>query len=119
MKATIVYRGKQYDISSVIHSGKSQVKEFIDGLPQSEQKKIVALLRRTADHGILSNEEKFRKLDHGIWEFKSFQVRLLCFFERNHLIVLTHGFKKKQDRTPKNEIERAVRIREELRKNKG
>lgn len=119
MSTAILYRGKQYDLLSVTHDGKSQVKEFIKTLPQSDQKKIFALLCRTADHGTLSNEEKFRKLDDGIWEFKSFQVRLLCYFERHRLIILTHGFIKKKDRTPKSEIDRAIRIRDELKKKKG
>lgn len=44
-----------------------------------DQKAIFALLHLTADHGTLGNEEKFRKLNDGIWEFKSFQVRLLLF----------------------------------------
>lgn len=41
------------------------------------------MLHLTADHGTLGNEEKFRKLNDGIWEFKSFQVRLLCCFEES------------------------------------
>jgi len=84
-----------------------------------DQKAIFALLHLTADLGTLGNEEKFRKLNDGIWEFKSFQVRLLCCFEKNRLIILTHPFMKKKDRTPKSEINRAIQIREETRKKRG
>lgn len=50
--------------------------------------------------------------------FKRFQSRLMCFFEEPdklgeaRRVVLTHGFKKKSDRTPPQEIERAVRLRD-------
>jgi len=40
-------------------------------------------------------------------------VRLLCFRDKDRLIILTHGFIKKGNSTPKSEIERAVNIRKQ------
>ncbi|MDE0024738.1 MAG: type II toxin-antitoxin system RelE/ParE family toxin [Spirochaetaceae bacterium] len=37
--------------------------------------------------------------------------RLLCFFDRNNTVVITHGFMKKTQRTPRREIDRAERYR--------
>jgi phage-related protein len=45
-------------------------------------------------------------------EFKRHGVRLLCFFDGPGRIILTHGFKKQSDRTPPQEIERALRLRD-------
>ena len=39
--------------------------------------------------------------------------RIFCFFDEGRLVVLTNGFQKKSQKTPRREIERAERIREE------
>ncbi len=39
--------------------------------------------------------------------------RILCFFDEDKLIVLTSGFQKKTQKTPKKEIEKALKIMEE------
>ncbi|MBU3677972.1 MAG: type II toxin-antitoxin system RelE/ParE family toxin, partial [Chitinophagaceae bacterium] len=53
--------------------------------------------------------------------FKGKQVRLLAFWD-NHkndtLVLATHGFLKKSQKTPKAEIERAEKIRKEYFENK-
>ncbi|TKB98949.1 type II toxin-antitoxin system RelE/ParE family toxin [Pedobacter cryophilus] len=67
-----------------------------------------------------TNDPKlFKKLQHDMWEFRirynGLQVRLLAFWDKtnsNHTLVFaTHGFIKKVDKVPANEIERAVRIK--------
>ena len=39
--------------------------------------------------------------------------RIFCFFDRGKLIILANGFQKKTQKTPKEEIERALKIKEE------
>lgn len=39
--------------------------------------------------------------------------RIFCFFDEGKLIILANGFKKKTQKTPAKEIERALRIKEE------
>ncbi len=39
--------------------------------------------------------------------------RIFCFFDKGRLIVLTNGFQKKSQKTPKKEIEKAIKIKEE------
>jgi len=67
-----------------------------------------------------SNDPRlFKKLQNDIWEFRTNfggqQIRLLAFWDKEKesetLIFATHGFIKKVDKVPKNEIERAVNIR--------
>jgi phage-related protein len=45
--------------------------------------------------------------------------RVFCFFDRGQLIVLINGFQKKTQKTPKNEIELAERIKKEYFDEKG
>ena len=53
----------------------------------------------------------------GLYEFKSFQIRMPFAYAKNErgLILVTHGFMKKKDKTPKEEITRAWRIYNEDR----
>jgi phage-related protein len=39
--------------------------------------------------------------------------RIFCFFDQGKLIILANGFQKKTQKTPKKEIERALKIKEE------
>lgn len=87
------------------------VREFIDNLEVSEQKKIVNTLEKIATFGPPQNIEKFKSLGEGIFEIKSHQVRILGFFEKERVIVLTHGFIKKSPKTPPSEIEKAKRLK--------
>ena len=44
--------------------------------------------------------------------------RIFCFFDQGRLIVLANGFQKKMQKTPKKEIERALKIMEEYKNEK-
>jgi len=90
-----------------------RAEDYIKGLNETDRKRLIALLEHTAEHGPPTNREKFQKLDGDIFEFKSYQDRILCFFQPRKVLVLTHGFRKKKDRAPKEEIERAERLRKE------
>ena len=102
--------GGSFDIYAITDHGKCLVQEFIDDLESADQKKIMALLQRAAEHGPPNNTEKFKKLENNIWEFKSFQVRILCTLEERRVIILTHGFIKKRDKAPPGEIARAKEL---------
>ena len=39
--------------------------------------------------------------------------RIFCFFDQGQLVVLVNGFQKKTQKTPKKEIEKALKIKEE------
>lgn len=108
---TIIYLGSRFDIYAITVQGECPVKKFIDNLEHKDQVKIIQLLKVTADNGTRSNPEKFKKLEKDIWEFKSHQVRLPCFFEKDKIIVITHGFKKTTNKIPKTQMERAIKLR--------
>ena len=75
----------------------------------------------------VSDPELFKKLDGNIWElrtkFMTKQIRLLAFWDKTEkeetLVVATHGFIKKTQKTPKSEIEKAEKIRKQYFKEKG
>ncbi|MFZ4525857.1 MAG: type II toxin-antitoxin system RelE/ParE family toxin [Chlorobium sp.] len=97
--------------------------KFISELDSKTAKKIfynIDLAEQTNDPKL------FNKLQNDIWEFRTIfaglQIRLLAFWDKSDntdtLVFATHGFIKKVDKVPKNEIERAVRIKEQYFENK-
>jgi phage-related protein len=46
-------------------------------------------------------------------EYQSNIYRIFCCFDKGKLIVLFNGFQKKTQKTPKNEIEKAMRLKNE------
>ena len=108
------YEGAAYTIAFARQkNGRSPGAEFFDALPVSDQVKLDNLFRLLGDQGRIVNKEKFKVLEKGLFEFKSFQIRMLCAYAyapERHLMLISHGFTKQKDRTPKAEIERAWRI---------
>ena len=53
----------------------------------------------------------------GLYEIRVQQgsdiFRIFCFFDQGKLIILANGFQKKTQKTPKNEIEFALKIKKE------
>ena len=54
---------------------------------------------------------------NGLFEIRVQQgsdiFRIFCFFDENKLVILANGFQKKTQKTPKKEIDRAHKIKEE------
>lgn len=44
--------------------------------------------------------------------------RIFCFFDQGQLIILTNGFQKKTQKTPKKEIEKAIKIKQDYENEK-
>ena len=69
-------------------------------------------------------EDYFKHLTNtaGLYEIRVKQgsniYRIFCFFDKGNIIIVTSGFQKKSQKTPKSEIEKAIRIKEEYEKNK-
>jgi phage-related protein len=56
---------------------------------------------------------KYLKNTSGLYEIR-IQVgnniyRIFCFFDVDNLVIIGHGFQKKSQKTPKQEIEKAAR----------
>ena len=51
-------------------------------------------------------------------EFESSIYRIFCCFDEGNLVVLFNGFQKKSQKTPRSEIDKALKIKEEYFKTK-
>ncbi len=72
---------------------------------------LLNVLDETARSGPPRNPQKFNSLNNGLYELKSWKLRLICFFDDESLIICTHGFFKHRQVTPDDEKERAHRMR--------
>ncbi|MEZ4815744.1 MAG: type II toxin-antitoxin system RelE/ParE family toxin [Bdellovibrionota bacterium] len=113
----LVARGNVFAIEAFISDqGGPLALKFLESLSEKEQVPMAALFQRMADTGKIWNEQKFKHLEgsDSIFEFKTNENRVLCFFFVGKRVILTHGFKKKQPKTPKDEIERAENLKKEF-----
>jgi putative addiction module killer protein len=59
----------------------------------------------------------FKHIEDGIYEIRvkvgSDIYRVFCFFDDGKLVILLNGFQKKSQKTPRNEIQRAIKLRKE------
>ena len=62
--------------------------------------------------GQLPESPVHHMIEDGIRQISSDKYRLMYFFDSGRLIICTHSFVKKGDKTPKREIEKAKRHRE-------
>ncbi|MEN9503504.1 MAG: hypothetical protein RI964_2789 [Pseudomonadota bacterium] len=90
-------------------SGESPIEEFLDSLTSKQAQKVtwVMQLIEEIEQVPVTYLKKLVNTDD-IWEIRAQQgnniFRLLGFFDGGKLIVLTNGFQKKTQKTPKAEI---------------
>ncbi len=102
---------------------KSYFLDFYKSLNDPVQRKIewtLNLIRLTPQ----IPEKYFKHLEgtKGLYEVRievgSNIYRIFAFFDKGNLVVLGNGFQKKSQKTPKQEIERALKIMEEYQNEK-
>ena len=94
-------------------AGTMPARDFLLAQKDTDRAKLWALFQRLSDFGVISNREKFKKLNDDLWEFKSHQLRLLGAFRPGRRFLVAHGVRKKKDDLGRSDIERAVRILKE------
>lgn len=94
------------------------VEEFLDSLSGKQAQKVVWVLRLVEELDPVP-AQYFKKLvdTDGLWEVRAQQggdtYRLIGFFDGNRLLVLTSGFAKKTEKTPRQEIALADKRRQD------
>ena len=98
--------------------GRTPTQEFLDSLEPKMNAKMVGLMEILEEKGHSLREPYSAPLEDGIFELRAIQgsniSRALFFFYVEGRIVITHGFIKKTQKTPKREIEQAKREYKDL-----
>ena len=98
-------------------NGTSEFEDFIDSLPEKDAAKLLAVIYNTEIEGITIaiKMQWVKKLGHDFCELRSRQgsniQRAIYFHKVGTQYVITHGFTKKTQETPKREIEHARMMR--------
>ena len=111
----IFYKGRKFTIEWYFdEKGKSQSLSYFENLERSQKMKLVHLVQRMGDFGEIKDVSKFRNEGDKIFAFKPKPDRFLCFFVTGNRIIITNAFQKKQDKLPRAEKDRAIRIKEDF-----
>ncbi len=111
--SVIIYNDRMRNLK-ILYS--EEVNDFLSELAEKPKRKILYNMGLIAGGKI--DNELFKKLANtDIWEFRTCYsgvwYRLLAFWDTGALIVTTHGFCKKSNKTPQKEIDKAIAIRKE------
>lgn len=97
-----------------------QPRQFYLGLACADKAKVLALFNRLAATGQIHNREKFRSLGEnygpvgrGLFEFKSFRIRLIGAFRPGCQFWIARGLEKKKDRHDRSDLEIAQKVLQE------
>jgi len=110
MRITYVYGNEFWNF---YYAQKPEVQDKIDW--------VIGLVRSLR----MIPEKFFKHLEgtDGLFEIRvkvgSDIFRIFCFFDEGNLVILLNGFMKKGDKTPKNEIEKATRLKQEYYEDKS
>lgn len=89
------------------------VAEFFDSLSIADRAKVTRSIKRLAENGILLKEPFSKQIKGKIRELriqcKDKPVRVLYFTFTERTFVLLHGFIKKSQKTPRKEVNLAVK----------
>lgn len=96
--------------------GKSELWDFLEELrvktatskdARIQYKQISLYIQLLQDNGTRLGENITKHLEDDIWELRPGNNRVFYFFFENDTFVLLHHFRKKPQKTPRREIEKA------------
>jgi phage-related protein len=96
---------------------KNYFEDFIKEQPQKVQDKIYKIIETIETlERVPANYLKHLEGTNGLFEARiklaSNIWRVFCFFDSGKLVILLNGFQKKTQKTPKDEIKKAIRLME-------
>lgn len=99
----------------VAKDGTTPVQEFLDSLDKKMRAKAVRQILLLNELGTEIREPYSKPIKDGLFElrikFATDITRIFYFFFVEHKIILTNGFVKKTQKTPKQEIEKALQYK--------
>jgi phage-related protein len=107
----------------VLYFFKDYFEKFYNSQTIKVQKKILWTLKIIEEFDRIPEVYlKYLKNTSGLYEIR-IQVgnniyRIFCFFDIDNLVIIGHGFHKKSQKTPKQEIDRAEQIKKEYYESK-
>lgn len=110
----LIYSGEHYSV--YFHAkakDSSSVHDYFEACDDVTQASLLFLVKRMADIGHIYDETKFRIEDrhNKIYCFKPRKERFFCFFFTGKKIIITSAYTKKKQKLDRNELNKAIQIR--------
>lgn len=101
-------------------NGEVPVSDFLKNIDTKMRAKAVKEIQILSEYGNRLREPYSKHIQDGIFElrikFASDISRIFYFFFVGDKIILTNGFIKKTQKTPKEEIEKAIKYKEDYQR---
>ncbi len=101
----------------------SPVKDFLESLDIKMRAKAIHELKILQQFGPSLREPHSKSINNGIFELRikigSDISRIFYFFRIGNKIILTNGFIKKTNKTPKGEIDKAIKYKTDYERRYG
>lgn len=99
-------------------NGKIPVEEFLNSLPKKIRVKSLGTIELLQNFGNELGAPYSKKIEKDIFELRTKIgtdiTRIFYFFYYDKRIILTNGFIKKTQKTPRKEIEKAIKYRKDF-----
>lgn len=104
-------------------NGRSELWDFLDDLLRKsaenkdariQHKQMVYYIELLQRNGTRLPDTITKNIFQNIWELRPGDNRVFYFFFRDNTFVLLHHFRKKSQKTPQREIERAIAERDDF-----
>lgn len=108
-----VVTGSSRVVAAVTDRGECPLVDFLEGLDgdlADDGSRIVAVLERVASGGPRRDTQVSRQIGPGLFEFRKGRIRIAWFYDEGMLVICTHGFVKKTQKTPPAEIRKAMSV---------
>lgn len=99
-------------------NGESEINDYLMNLAKKavtnkdariQFKQITLCIELLKNHGTRLSSNITKHIIDDIWELRPGKNRVLYFYFKDNKFVLLHIFRKKTQKTPKSEIEKAIR----------
>lgn len=117
MQLKVLIAGKWRITSPMARCGSSEVEAFFDELAADYQSNVSALLAMMEAHSNLGSEQFNHSQSHyvdqkeKIYEYIKGRLRVFWYEDDDRVVICTHGIIKKSQKTPKREIDKAIRVK--------
>lgn len=113
----IIFMNNKYEVLFFEDSnGKEFISSFLEELSEKNRARVFREIDLLENNGPALKEPHTKYLKNGIFELrisiKESYVRIFYFYDKEKIIILTHGFMKKTKKTPVKEIKRALKYRQ-------
>ncbi len=102
--------------------GQSELWDFLEDLRRKaatskdariQYKQISLYIQLLQDHGTRLQENITKHLEEDIWELRPGSNRVFYFYYKDNTFVLLHQFRKKTQKTPRRELDKAKAERDD------